>query len=206
MDGKKSEERSAGTRRRGEVLENAILQAAWDELRETGYARLSMEGVAARAGTNKNAVYRRWPNKTALVIAVISKHLPRPSLEAPDTGSLREDLLTLLRRLTTPMQMIGAETIHGLMSDQHGKDMISSMPEALKSRSEDKLIAAIKEILNRAVQRGEVDPKRLKARVFTLPIDLIGFEVLSTHEPISDQAIEEMIDDIFLPIVLVRPQ
>lgn len=205
MDGKRSEERSTSTRRRGEVLENAILQAAWDELREAGYNRLSMEGVASRAGTNKNAVYRRWPNKAALVIATYFKHLPKPSFEIPDTGSLREDLLSLLRRLSTPMRMIGAETIHGLMSDQHGKDMISSMPEALKTRSEDKLIVAIKEILNRAEQRGEVDPKRLKARVYTLPIDLIGFELLSTHEPITDQAIEEIIDDIFLPIVLVRP-
>ncbi|CAM3930567.1 TetR/AcrR family transcriptional regulator [Cohnella lubricantis] len=206
MDGKKSEDRSTSTRRRGEVLENAILQAAWDELREIGYSRLSMEGVASRAGTNKNAVYRRWPNKYALVAAVILKHLPKPSMEVPDTGSLREDLLTLLRRLTTPMQMIGAETIHGLMSDQHGKDIISSMPEALRSRTEDKLAVAIKEILNRAVQRGEVDPRRVKDRVVTLPIDLIGFELLSTHEPISVQAIEEIIDDIFLPIVLANPQ
>jgi AcrR family transcriptional regulator len=44
-------------------LERAILRAAGDELVESGYARLTMDRVARRAGTNKNAIYRRWPSR-----------------------------------------------------------------------------------------------------------------------------------------------
>jgi len=84
------EPQAGGSRRRGDVLENAILSAAWEELQETGYSKLTMEAVAVRAKTNKTAVYRRWPNKGKLIIASIIKYMPKPSLEAPDTGSLRD--------------------------------------------------------------------------------------------------------------------
>src|ERR671937_754114 len=55
------------TRRRGAALEAAILDATWTELAAVGYERLSMEGVAARAGTSKAVLYRRWPNRADLL-------------------------------------------------------------------------------------------------------------------------------------------
>ncbi|MFC0330683.1 TetR/AcrR family transcriptional regulator [Paenibacillus sepulcri] len=196
------ENQNKGTRRRGDILENAILQAAWEELNEVGYARLSMEGVAVRAKTNKNAVYRRWPNKAKLVVAAIIKHVPKPSIDAPDTGDLRKDVLILLQRIVKPLQMIGAETIHGIMVEYHGKDLISSLPQLMQPRTEDKLTLAMKTILKNAEDRGEVNPKRINARVIALPADLLRYELLTTHEALSDQAITEIIDDIFLPLVL----
>ncbi|MEV6880175.1 TetR/AcrR family transcriptional regulator [Amycolatopsis sp. NPDC051128] len=62
------------TRRRGTELEDAILRAAAEELAESGYAGLTMERVAQRAGTNKNALYRRRPNRAALGVAAY-RHL-----------------------------------------------------------------------------------------------------------------------------------
>src|SRR3954470_3516952 len=76
-------------RRRGATLENAILRAAADELTHAGYAALSMDRVARRAGTNKNAIYRRWPNRLALGLAAY--RLLARSAPLPDTGNLRED-------------------------------------------------------------------------------------------------------------------
>ena len=58
-------------RRRGEELEAALLEAAWQELVEAGFARLTMESVAARAKTGVAVLYRRWPNKDDLVLAAI---------------------------------------------------------------------------------------------------------------------------------------
>ena len=84
------------TRRRGAALEQAILRAAMDELTETGYAGLTMERVARRAGTNKNAIYRRWPNRAALGIAAYQQFTVAGS-PLPDTGELRGDALELLR-------------------------------------------------------------------------------------------------------------
>lgn len=197
---KNTEEKQAGgSRRRGDVLENAILSAAWEELQDIGYSKLTMEAVAVRAQTNKTAVYRRWPSKAKLIIASMIKHMPKPSLDAPDTGSLREDVLTLLERIIKPMQLIGAETIHGLMVDLHGDEVHAKM--TLSPRAEDPLSITMTNILRNAEKRGEVVLEELAERVVTLPIDLVRLEVLTTHTPLTDEAVIEIVDHIFLPLV-----
>ncbi|WP_371871433.1 TetR/AcrR family transcriptional regulator [Phytohabitans rumicis] len=85
------------TRRRGQELEDALLDAAWDELAAVGYARFTMEGVAARAGTSRPVIYRRWPNRAELAIAAIRHYGARQPVATPDTGSVREDMIVLLR-------------------------------------------------------------------------------------------------------------
>src|SRR5246127_985686 len=83
-------------RRRGEELEAALLQAAWDELAEVGFAKLTMESVAVRAKTGVAVLYRRWPNKDDLVIAAIGHYGKTRPVEIPDTGTLRGDMHALL--------------------------------------------------------------------------------------------------------------
>ena len=85
-----------GTRRRGVDLETAILDATLDLLATSGLGSLTMEGVAAAAHTGKASVYRRWPSKEDLLVDAMRHGLP-PLDEGPDTGSVREDLLVLLR-------------------------------------------------------------------------------------------------------------
>src|SRR6516225_6106093 len=89
--------RPARARRRGAELEDAILRAAVEELIESGYAGLTMDRVARRAGTNKNTIYRRWPNRAALGIAAY-RQLAAAAVPSPDTGELRGDALELMRR------------------------------------------------------------------------------------------------------------
>lgn len=190
----------SNSRRRGEVLENDILQAVWNELAEVGYTHLTMEGVAARAKTNKPSVYRRWPQKSELVIASLQKQLSKRAIVIPNTGSLRSDLLNLLYNITKTMKVIGAETLHGLMADHFGKEMSTSLPLKIGAIS-DESDAVMMTILTNAQARGEVDLKKIKKRIISLPMDLIRYEVLTTHEPISDERIIEIVDDIFLPLV-----
>src|SRR5579863_5809356 len=83
-------------RRRGEELEAAILEAAWDELVDVGFAKLTMESVAARAKTGVAVLYRRWPRKDDLVLDAIQHYGATHPVAIPDTGSLREDMIGLL--------------------------------------------------------------------------------------------------------------
>ena len=85
------------TRRRGAELENAILEAVWDQLSEQGYAGLTYEAVAARARTSRAVLYRRWPTRETLVRAAVRHLGARTPRISPDTGSLREDVLAILR-------------------------------------------------------------------------------------------------------------
>lgn len=92
---------TTASRRRGAVLERAILEAALEQLSTVGWNGLTMEGVAAGAQTGKAAVYRRWPSKEDLVADALRAALP-DFHEAPDLGSVREDLLELCRRAGMP--------------------------------------------------------------------------------------------------------
>lgn len=82
-------------RRRGVGLERPILQAAADELLESGYATMTIDRVARRAATNKNAIYRRWPSRLELGFAAY--RLLVTAVETPDTGTLRSDAVQRLR-------------------------------------------------------------------------------------------------------------
>ncbi len=194
----------AGNRRRGDALEAAILKAAWDELSDTGYSGLTMEGVAARAGTNKAVLYRRWPNKTGLVIAALKKYLPKRTNDIPDTGELRSDVFAYLQGLVQPLHTIGTKTIRGLLSEYFSKDgrqLIALIPQIMHPRAESRSAQAMAAILKNAGTRGEVCPEKLTTRIISLPLDLLKYEILTTQEPVSDETIAEIVDDIFMPLV-----
>lgn len=72
-------------RRRGKELEQAIFEAALDQLTSGGFARLTMEGVASAARTGKAALYRRWASKVDLVVDALDSTLPRPA-DTPTSG------------------------------------------------------------------------------------------------------------------------
>src|SRR5262245_52998056 len=94
-------------RRRGAALEKALLDAAWEELAANGYARFTMDAVVRRAGTSPPVLYRRWSDRDELARAAIVHTLREYRLDIPDTGSLREDILTLMREINaTRVQLI----------------------------------------------------------------------------------------------------
>jgi len=77
---------------------DAITDAALASLVDQGYAKLSMEGVARRAGVGKSALYRRWPSKVDMVTDVLT-HLSVPTDDPPDTGTLHGDVRALLQAI-----------------------------------------------------------------------------------------------------------
>lgn len=194
--------RTSGTRRRGKMLEDSILEAAWEELSDEGYNHFTMDGVAARAKTSKAVIYRRWAKKTDLVIAAIRKFiLPQNTFEEPDTGSLRDDVFAYLKGIVKPLQAIGAETIQGLVAEYLDKDFISSIPQIVRRGPESKLSASMITILKHAEAREELKLEKISPRIISLPADLLRFEIITTYEPVSDEVISELVDDIFMPLI-----
>ena len=91
------DERRVG-RPRSEDRDRAILDAALDLLVEQGFAGLSMEGIAARAGVGKATIYRRWKSKAEVVVEALGGHVCQLG-ELPDTGDVRRDLVSMYRAL-----------------------------------------------------------------------------------------------------------
>lgn len=192
---------ATATRRRGIALEEAILNAALDELAEVNFTELTMESIAARAGTNKAVLYRRWANKTELIFAVMRKYQPKPLDQIPDTGDLRNDLLSYILGMTQPIQQIGTQAIKGLIKAQLGNAVLTSIPQMLPPRGSDKITKAMTSMLQNAAARGEIKMEKLSPRVISLPMDLLRFELITRQEMIPDEVIIEIVDEIFLPLV-----
>jgi AcrR family transcriptional regulator len=190
------------TRRRGEALEHALLDAAWDELQEAGYARLTMEAVADRAGTSRAVLYRRWRSRPDLVIAAMRRHRPMLSGEIPDTGSLRGDVLALLSRMSSRLAEIGPETVYGLLGEYLGDagQFSRSQEDVLHMSAE-----VMETILKHAADRGEARPD-VGRRIATLPTDLFRNELFRSRTPPSEGTLMEIVDDVFLPLVRPRPE
>ena len=187
------------TRRRGEELQNAILDAVWDEISEKGYGGLTYEGVAARARTSRAVLYRRWPTRTDLVLAAIERLGRRTPAVAPDTGSLREDLLELLRHSNThrlgmwvvlSVQLAGFYAETGITPGELRTRMIGNRP------------SLVPVIVARAGERGEARPG-LSERVLRTPFDLFRSEAILRLGPVPDEELVAIVDEVFLP--LVRP-
>ncbi|MFD7431671.1 TetR/AcrR family transcriptional regulator [Streptomyces sp. NPDC059814] len=188
------------TRRRGAVLEEAILRAAVAELTETGYAALTMDKVAARAGTNKNALYRRWPNRLALGIAAY-RQLAQ-AVQPPDTGSLRGDVLELLRRANRNWSSPFGAILRELISAAGGA---SELLAQLQDQSGDAAAAPWLTVLGRAVARGEASPEALHPRVATVAMVLLRNEFVVRGLPTApDDVLVEIVDEVYLPLVRRR--
>jgi AcrR family transcriptional regulator len=189
------------TRRRGTELEDAILRAAADELAESGYAGLTMERVAQRAGTNKNALYRRWPNRAALGVAAY-RHLAEDTLRPPDTGDLREDALALLRAINCGQSSPAARILRGLLAG------VGEEPELLAQLHEqaaDGGAGAWLVLLDRAVARGEAPPEAVHPRVATVALVLLRNEYLTRGlTTVDDDVLVEIVDEVYLPLVRRR--
>lgn len=87
------------------------------------------------------------------------------------------------------------------MTEHLRSALIVSLPQVARPRTENKLTAAIVAILKNAEVRGKVSLEKLSMRIISLPVDLLRYELITRQEPISDEAITEIVDDIFLPLV-----
>ncbi|WP_054814171.1 TetR/AcrR family transcriptional regulator [Nocardia arizonensis] len=191
---------AGSTRRRGAELEEAILRAAADELAESGYAGLTMDKVAARAGTNKNAIYRRWPHRLALGIAAY--RLSATTVQPPDTGDLREDVLEQLRRTNRHWSSPLGAILRDLMAAAGGaSELLAQLPD----QSTDSTTATWLTILGRAVARGEIAPEALHPRVATVAMVLLRNEFVVRGVPAApDDVLTEIVDEVYLPLLRGR--
>jgi AcrR family transcriptional regulator len=191
-----SSDRPVATRRRGAALETALLDAAWSELQSVGYAKLTMERVADRAQTSRAVIYRRWSSRHELVIAAMLHQQPTGTRRIPDTGSLREDVLTIMRRAARRISDIGPTTVVGLLNDLMTDDGSDTIVDQLARGGGEVMHQA----LARAAARGEAR-EHVPERIAQLPLDLILHELILTHRSSSSETLEEIVDQIFLPLV-----
>jgi AcrR family transcriptional regulator len=182
-------------RRRGTALEDAILDAAWAELVERGYAKMTLESVAKRAATSRPVLHRRWPSRLKLATAALARYFALNPIEVPDLGNLGAELSLLLRQMSDRAR----PDLIRLAFDMSG-DLAEANSSLAEVRGEIVDRQLIHGLIERGIRRGEIDPKRLTPRIISLPGDLARNEILMTLKPLRDEVIHEIVHDIFLPL------
>ena len=190
------------TRRRGAELEDAILDAAWEVLIGLGYPGFTYEAIAARAGTSRPVLYRRWPQRDDLLLATLTKFWWSQPIELPDTGALRDDAIGFLRNADSARAHV--LTLISVQLMDYFRDTGSSLSELRDKVRDPSRPNSLETIVARAVERGEVPDRPRPARVVSLPFDLLRHEMLMTMRPVPDEVITGIVDDIWLPL-LTRP-
>lgn len=189
-------------RRRGAALEKAILDVTWEELLERGYGALTFEAVALRAGTSRPVLARRWPNRSDLALAAIRHRMATHPLHVPDMGNVREELLCFLKQSVErgwPFAMMFACQMGEYYRETN--TTVHQLRDAMSTVEEN----AIFNILHRAIQRGEVDGRKLTPTIVRLPKEMLFNNAMRTLKPTSEETILEIIDTIFLPLVKASP-
>ena len=189
-------------RRRGEELETALLEAAWQELVEAGFARLTMESVAARARTGVAVLYRRWHGKDDLVIAAIQHYGNTHPVEVPDTGNLRDDMIELLTGSSmarVSFVAIVTAAFSGLLSST------GLTPAEVRERVMADRPLRSNLVYARAHQRGEIDLDRIPPAVLAMPFDLMRHDLLMTYKTIPPERVLAIVDDLFMPLATSHP-
>jgi AcrR family transcriptional regulator len=158
-----------------------VLSAAGDILQSDGYARLTMERVAAESGVAKTTLYRRWPTKAALCMDLYLD-IAEKELRVPDTGDVATDLesisATVVRMQT---RTVAGPALLGLIAEaQLNPDTRGFLAEFAKRRRE-----VTRQVLRRAIDRGEI----AAATDIDLVIDALGgavtFRLMQGHAPLT---------------------
>ncbi|WP_246186763.1 TetR/AcrR family transcriptional regulator [Microlunatus speluncae] len=180
-------------RRRGEELVQAIYDAVLAELAENGYAAVTMEAVAQRAHTGKASLYRRWPTRLELILDTIQSRIPTEDAII-DTGSLRTDLITVFDRFAAELAGPLGRALRGVWAESLGDE---EHHRRVRRHSRHGGLALMRAILDRAVDRGEVDPAVITNQRMEAGPAILRYRLLLDGRPLD---VTELVDDVVLPL------
>ncbi|BBX47204.1 TetR/AcrR family transcriptional regulator [Mycobacterium cookii] len=182
-------------RPRDAARHDAILRATQDLLADVGYDRLSIESVAAHCGVGKTTIYRRWPDKAALVadaVAVASTHL---GPKIPDTGVLRDDMILFGAGWHSPDSRRDGIVAGLLTAMRHHPELQTAVDDALARPGQQ----AFRLMVQRAVERGDIpDPPDTDLIAEVLPA-MVFHQITALNAPVDRDFIIAVIDHLVLP-------
>ncbi|MGW6979249.1 TetR/AcrR family transcriptional regulator [Streptomyces sp. NPDC054932] len=174
---------------RGRKAQAAVRAATLAELLDRGYAELTVEGVAQRAGVHKTTLYRRWKDRESLVVDALAEHFAT-DIPTPDTGAVETDLQALARALVQSMTGPVGRAVQTAMFSDAGR--LPEVAEAKRRIFADRFRRA-EPVIARAIERGELpadtDPVEL-IKTLAAPI---YFRLLVSSDPVEEGTAEQAV-------------
>jgi AcrR family transcriptional regulator len=179
---------SVATHRRGEHVRRTVLAAAYDELAAHGFDGATVAGVAKRSGVHETTVYRRWVTRENLLVAALLER-SADAIPAPDTGSIRGDLLAIVREVLAYVGSPGGTAI--LRAAMLPVD--EAYTEARKDFWAHRL-DALAPVVTRGIARGDLRADTDARLLLEMLIAPIHGRLLLTGEPVGDELAERLVD------------
>lgn len=179
-------------RPRSAEADQAIAEATMELLSEDGWAGLTMNGVAHRAGVSTATLYRRYSSKEDLVCAAMRARAD--VTETPDHGSLEADLRARLSKLVEKIRGDGGRMTQGLIGEVVRNPRLADLfRNTLFAAGRDDL----RRVLDRAVARGEIDEPEDVGLVDAVVVGPLFYRLLITGEPVTARVVDKL-----LPLVM----
>ena len=187
-------------RQRSTESEQAILAATLHLLKEKPLRDITIEAIARKAGVGKMTIYKWWPSKAYVALDAFRKTINK-MIVVPDTGDTERDLTELLRSSMSSYSSATGRIFGQFLAEAQNDPEFAALfrDRFLKPRRE-----ATREILNRAVQRGEIDPNLDKETIIDLIFGPMVFRLMAGHGPLNKTEADAMIS-ILLRGISCRP-
>jgi AcrR family transcriptional regulator len=185
-------EKSTLGRPRSQQAWEAVIAATQTLLRTDRYMNLSMEGIAKAAGVGKPTLYRWWPNVPSIVMEALKRQADN-EIGAPDTGSLKSDLLQFLGQTCKSLTDHTGEVVRCLMAEaQFNPDFAQVFREEFIASRRNSLIG----ILQRGVMRGEMSQQTDLELLADLCYGPIWYRLLNQHASLDERFVLSLIDSL----------
>jgi AcrR family transcriptional regulator len=181
--------------------EKQLLAVTLQVLTETGYDKLTVDQVVARAHASKTTVYRRWPSKADLVGAAFAHRTRGEFGIPPDTGTLRGDLLALAEMITSAAGEYGRVIAGILAAGERSPRLRELLAKDLYYQRRDQ----VQGVLRRAATRGEIAPEAISDDLWDVLPAYILFRTLLDERPVPPATLRALIDDVLLPSLTRLP-
>ena len=181
--------------------EKELLTVTLQVLSETGYDKLTVDQVVARAHASKTTVYRRWPSKAELVCAAFAHRTRGEFAIPPDTGTLRGDLLALAEMIARVAAEYGRVIAGILAAGERSPRLRELLAKDLYDQRRDQ----VQGVLRRAATRGEIAQQGIRDDLWDVLPAYILFRTLLHERPVPPATLRALIDEVLLPSLTRLP-
>ncbi|QAY71988.1 TetR/AcrR family transcriptional regulator [Agromyces protaetiae] len=168
---------------RSDRIHASVLAATQELLREGGLPAATVDAIAQRSGVSKATIYKHWPSRTAVAAKAFGRMMAE-ALPLPDTGSTRGDLVEQVRRVSafyaSELGGVFAQLVAACVDDPAGAAYFRKY--FLDGRR-----AAITELWQRGLDRGDADPAIAVDDVIDLLFGPLVFRRLTGHYALTDE-------------------
>jgi AcrR family transcriptional regulator len=176
--------------RRGEHVRQTVLAAAFEELAANGFDGATVAGVAKRSGVHETTVYRRWATRENLFVAALLDR-SADAIPAPDTGSIREDLLAILREVIAYVRSpVGKAVLRAAVLPVD--EAYADARQAFWAQR----LHALSPVVTRGIERGDLRADTDAGLLLEMLVAPIHGRMLLTGEPVDDDLAQRLVDQV----------